>query len=152
MQRLGFAQDRANVLGGLATQAMSNRQTLASMGQSIQQADQTWRLNTGTKWGTQNTESGGGAKGAISGGIAAGGAAMGLMGGMGSFSAAPAATSAAGNMGGSSYFQGSNPYGMAGQGLQMPQQQSAPNFNSSSYQMGSGMGFGQPRTFSLGGR
>lgn len=72
--RLGFAQDRTNVLSGLATQAMANRQALLSMGQSIQNSERNFRVQTATRWGKE--ESGGGLKGAISGAL--GGASMGM--------------------------------------------------------------------------
>lgn len=82
-QRLDMASQHANVLGGLASQAMANRQALASMGQSIQNDERNWRLQTGTRWGSQMQESGGGLKGAINGAIAGAGAAASMAGGMG---------------------------------------------------------------------
>lgn len=72
--RLGFAQDRTNVLSGLATQAMANRQALLSMGQGIQNSERNFRVQTATRWGKES--SGGGLGGAITGAL--GGAAMGM--------------------------------------------------------------------------
>jgi hypothetical protein len=88
-QRLQYASSRAEVLGGLAQQAMANRQAILALGSGIQEQERTWRLNTGTRWGTQ--ESGGGLKGAVSGGLAALGAGMSAAGslmGMGGFGGA----------------------------------------------------------------
>lgn len=67
MQRLGFAQQRAGVLGGLATQAMQNRQMIAAMGEGIMNNERNFRLQTATRWG--NEQSGGGAGGAITGAL-----------------------------------------------------------------------------------
>jgi hypothetical protein len=67
-QRLGFAQQLAQVQGGLATQAMANRQALLSMGQSIRGQEQQFRLGSAARSTSQT--SGGGLAGAISGGMA----------------------------------------------------------------------------------
>lgn len=82
--RLGFAAQRANVLGGLATQALSNRQALVGMGSQIQSAERNFRLASGQKYDTKSgssgasTENPGGILGAISGGF--GGLAAGVQG------------------------------------------------------------------------
>ena len=72
LQRLGFAQDRTNVLSGLATQAMANRQALFSMGNQLHQKELNWRLGTAG----ETTSSGGGLGGMISGGFSGIGAGM----------------------------------------------------------------------------
>lgn len=125
MQRLGFMQGRAGVLGGLASQALANRQALMAMGEGIQTNERNFRLQTGTRWGNQETTSGGGLGGALKGaigGMGAGlsmGSALGGMGAMsmpsapaGSFSMAPMVS----NMG--SFFNRANPFsGAAGPNL-----------------------------------
>lgn len=69
MQRLGFAGQLADVRNSLASQAMSNRQALLGMGQSIQTNERNFRLAQSNRWatGSQTGESGGGVKGAIGG-------------------------------------------------------------------------------------
>jgi hypothetical protein len=150
-QRLGFAQQRAGVLGGLATQAMANRQALAAMGSSIQDSERNFRMNTATKYG--NTTSGGGLKGLLEGGVAGAGMGMGLAGmfggGGGGGGSYPSAGGSGFNFQGSntgSFFGQANPYFMNGLSAQ-PQQQP---FFSGGYQMGSQ--WGQPRQFSLNGQ
>jgi hypothetical protein len=83
MQRLGFTSQLADVRGSLASQAMANRQALLSLGQGVQSSERNWRLGTGTRWGNQETESGGGLKGTLTGGLAGAGMMMGGMAGMG---------------------------------------------------------------------
>lgn len=80
-QRLGYATQRTNLLGGLATQAMQNRQLIASMGEGIMNNERNFRLATAQRYGTQ--ESGGGLKGAISGFIGGAGAGASMASGMG---------------------------------------------------------------------
>lgn len=67
-QRLNFAGQRASVLGGLASQAMANRQALLQMGNQIQQGQQNFRL--GASGSQTQSSQGGGLGGAIAGGIA----------------------------------------------------------------------------------
>jgi hypothetical protein len=57
-QRLGFAQQRSQILGGLATQAMANRQALAALGSGIMNSERGFRLDTGLRFntGTANTQ------------------------------------------------------------------------------------------------
>ena len=75
-QRLGFAQQRAQILGGLATQALSNRQALAQLGSQLQQQQQNFRLSAAGKQSTET--SGGGLQGALTGAIGGIGAGAGL--------------------------------------------------------------------------
>jgi hypothetical protein len=78
-QRLGFAGQRANVLGGLATQAMQNRQSIAAMGEGIMNQERNFRLQTAKRYGEQTQSSGGGIGGAISGALGGAGTGMSLM-------------------------------------------------------------------------
>lgn len=80
MARLGFTSQLADVRGSLASQAMSNRQALLSLGQGVQGAERNWRYQTGTQWGTGQQSSGGGLGGAMAGGLAGAGMSAGLMG------------------------------------------------------------------------
>lgn len=81
MQRLGFAQQHAGVMSGLATQAMQNRQALAAMGEGIMNNERQFRLATATR--TQNQQSGGGLGGAITGFLGGAGSGMNLANAMG---------------------------------------------------------------------
>lgn len=97
MQRLQFKQQQTQVLGGLASQALANRQALAAMGEGIMTGERNFRLQTGTKWGKE--ESGGGLKGGLTGMLAGAGAGFGMAGGFGGagapttgFSGMPAAS------------------------------------------------------------
>lgn len=96
-QRLSFASQRAGILSGLATQAMSNRQALLAMGSQLQTGERNFRLATAGHYGNSDQASGGGLKGALSTMLAVGGTAASLAGGMpmgggggGSGGAAPA--------------------------------------------------------------
>ena len=82
-QRLDFTSQRANVLGGLASQAMANRQALAAMGEGIMNNERNFRLATATHWGTGEQRSGGGLKGALMGAMAGAGAGASIASGMG---------------------------------------------------------------------
>lgn len=98
LQRLGFAQDRAGVLQGLATQAMQNKLTLMGVGQEIYNTDRNFRLAQAG----QKTESGGGFGGFLKGALAGAGAGMSaansfgnaqaFQGAMGRMGTAPAST------------------------------------------------------------
>lgn len=68
LQRLGFAQQYSQVQGGLASQALANRQALLSAGQSLLQQEQNFRLNRAGR-NTSITQ-GGGASGAFGGALA----------------------------------------------------------------------------------
>lgn len=97
-QRLGFMQNRDQVLGGLASQAMKNRQSLASMGEGIMNNERNFRLQTARRYGNQESESGGGLKGAISGALGGVGTVMSLSPGFGGMGAGGGGlSSAAGN-------------------------------------------------------
>jgi hypothetical protein len=88
-RRLDFAGKRAQVLGGLATQALSNRQALVGMGSQIQAAERNFRLATAEKYGTSAgnktsvEETPGSVMGAISGGLGGLSAGIGAVGGLG---------------------------------------------------------------------
>lgn len=77
----------SNLRSGLATQAFQNRQSLLTMGQQLVQNERNYRVSTANRYGeSQNRNwaySGGGAAGAINGGIAGLGAGMSMMGGGG---------------------------------------------------------------------
>ena len=73
-QRLGFASDRANLMGGLASQAMANRQAILSLGSQLGGNERNFRFSTADR--TNNQSSGGGFGGFMSGML--GGAGMGL--------------------------------------------------------------------------
>lgn len=75
-QRLDYASQLAQVRGGLATQAMQNRQTLLGLGNQLRQQERDWRLQTATR--TQSTSSGGGLAGAISGAMSGFGGGLSL--------------------------------------------------------------------------
>ncbi len=77
-QRLAFATDRVNILGGLAEQAFKNRAAIMGYGSQIKNAERDWRLQTGTRYGNSksNESGGGGIGGAITGAL--GGLAGGL--------------------------------------------------------------------------
>lgn len=82
-QRLGYAQQNASVLQGIASQAMSNRQALLSLGSQLQSGERNFRLSTAERYSNGETESGGGLKGAIQGGLAGAGTGAGLASGFG---------------------------------------------------------------------
>jgi hypothetical protein len=145
MQRLGFASQRADVLGGLASQAMANRQALAGMGSSIMNQERSMRLATATRTGTQTQSSGGGVSGAINGamgGLGTGLSAAGMFGAGGAFGGGGGGVGQGmppmtpGFQGAANYFN-SNPYSGGGGftpqqapsfGAQMPRQPSLGNF------------------------
>lgn len=77
-QRLGFASDRANLLGGLASQAMANRQALLSLGSQLQGSERNWRFNVADKTNASNQTTGGGFGGALSGLFGGAGAGLSL--------------------------------------------------------------------------
>lgn len=84
-QRLSLQQAQASVLGGLASQALQNRQTLLGLGQQIANSERNFRLQSAPEIGRQT--SGGGLKGGLLGGLSGaatlGGAAAGFGGGGG---------------------------------------------------------------------
>lgn len=109
-RRLSLLNDVANVRGGLATQAFSNRQALATLGNQIVTSERNYRLGAANRSGTQNTQSGGGIAGAISGGLAGAGAGMSAMsafgagGGLGASAPAGAAVNGTAGMGSTGNF------------------------------------------------
>lgn len=86
-QRLGYANQRANLLGGLATQAMNNRAAMLGYGSQVLGAERNFRVATADHWGNQKETSGGGLGGALSGAISGAGAGFSIAGGMGAFGA-----------------------------------------------------------------
>lgn len=80
--RLNLSSQQANILGGLATQALQNRQTLLSLGNQLTQQEREWKLATATRRsrGTQSNEVGAGDRVAagISSGLSGFSSAMGI--------------------------------------------------------------------------
>lgn len=74
-RRLGFAAQRADVLGGLAGQAFRNRAAILSMGSSLGGAERAWQFRTGTHRGTAVTQ-GNPVANALQGGMAGVGAGL----------------------------------------------------------------------------
>lgn len=72
-QRLGYAQQYAQVQGGLASQALANRQALFAMGSQLRQNEQNFRIGSASTEATSS--SGGGLGGMIKGAL--GGIGMG---------------------------------------------------------------------------
>lgn len=70
-QQLQFASQLAQVRGGLASQAMANRQALFSMGSQLKAQEQGFRAGTASTTATSN--SGGGLMDGVSGALAMGG-------------------------------------------------------------------------------
>ena len=83
-REIGLASARANVLGGLASQALSNRQSLLSIGNQLRQQERQFRIQTGTQRTTQSTEVGVGDRisAGISGGISGFGSGLSTAGGI----------------------------------------------------------------------
>lgn len=79
-QQLQRQSQLAGVRGGLATQALQNRQALMGMGQSLLQQERNFRLRAAGSTSTTNTSSGGGVAGAIGGALAGAGAGLGAIG------------------------------------------------------------------------
>lgn len=57
-RQLALAESLANVRGGLASQALANRQTLFGLGQQALQAERQWRLNTASQTTTTGSSPG----------------------------------------------------------------------------------------------
>jgi hypothetical protein len=102
MARLGYTSQLADLKGSLASQAMSNRQALLSLGSNVQQQERNWRYQISDKWGKQSQEqqSGGGMKGMLSGAMAGASMGMGMAGGMGGMAGAASAGGSAAGGGG----------------------------------------------------
>jgi hypothetical protein len=118
MQRLGFQEQHAQALGGLATQAMANRQALAAMGEGIMNNERNFRLATATRTSNQETQSGGGVGGFITGALGGAGVGMSAAGAFGNFGGqqSPGGKGSAENfLGGGTGLQ-QNPFGAWGGG------------------------------------
>jgi hypothetical protein len=76
MQRLGFASQLSDVRNNLASQAMANRQALLGLGQSLRNDDRNFRMGTAQTWSNEDTHSGGGFAGMLSGALGGLGAGM----------------------------------------------------------------------------
>jgi hypothetical protein len=101
-RQLQLSEALANVRGGLATQALQNRQTLLGLGQHLAQSERDYRLRAAGSTSTTTGVSGGGTAGAIAGGLAGVGAGLGAAGSISSmFSGAPKVPTTA--MAGGSY-------------------------------------------------
>ena len=90
-QRLQLQSQLADVQGGLASQAFSNRQAILNMGNTLAQQERQFRLDTATRTGTQSQTSGGGLGGAIGGlfaGVGGGLSAASKLGSLGGASSA----------------------------------------------------------------
>lgn len=74
-RRLGFLGQQAQIQGGLASQALQNRQTLLGLGNQLAEQERTFRLNTATRTGSQTTPGVNPVLGGLAG--AAGGASLG---------------------------------------------------------------------------
>jgi hypothetical protein len=121
MQRLNFAGQKANILSGLASQAMSNRNALLSMGSNLLSGERNFRLQQGTQWHTGEQESGGGLKGAISAGLGwmgTLGSGVGMMMGMPSMGGLGSGAAGLGSGAGAGAMAGMN-FGSVGQMPQM---------------------------------
>jgi hypothetical protein len=120
-RRLGYAGQRVDMLSGLASQAMSNRQALLSVGSQLQAGERNWRLSTAQQYSNSKTESGGGLKGALQGGLAGLGAGMGAAGGMGGGGGGGFGGGATGAVSGFNYAQPARQFfGMSAQPSYMP--------------------------------
>lgn len=116
-QRLGFAQARAGVLGGLASQALANKQALASLGESLQTNERNWRLQTASHWGNQSQDSGGGLGGFLKGALAGAGAGASIASGFNTGSGAGSPMMGAASQPFSVFGRGASPMG----GMQLAQ-------------------------------
>jgi hypothetical protein len=70
-RRLELQGQLADAQSGLASQAMANRMQLLNLGNSLQSQERQWRLNTGERYGTSNSNSSQHSGGGIMGGIGA---------------------------------------------------------------------------------
>lgn len=151
-RQIGLAGARADVLGGLATQAMSNRSSLLSLGNQLRQQERQFRLATATRRSETSQEVGAGdrAAAAISGGISGFGAGVGMAGGVGQvssmFSGGLGSSGGGGGGGGGVAPQQFNP-GFAGQasgiGVAAPNFAMAPFTQQPMFGPGNQAGIGQ---------
>jgi hypothetical protein len=142
-QRLAYAAQRGDVLNGLASQAMANRQALLGLGSSLLGQERNWRLATASR--TNSQESGGGLGGFISGALGGAGAGMSLAGGMkgAGFGGGGAVAGGSQAMAPGTFFGGPNPYSMGGQGLSF-------GGGANTYSLGGPAQYGGGRNYSLG--
>lgn len=103
MQRLDFTNQLAGVRSGIASQAMSNRMALLSLGSQLKDSERNFRLQTATR--RTSGQSGGGVSEAISGGLAGVGVGASLFGSGGIFGA-PSTVPRIPRVGGSGFSSG----------------------------------------------
>lgn len=108
-QQLQRQNQLAQVRGGLATQALTNRQALLGMGQSILNQERNFRLQTAGRTSSTQGNSGGGTAGAIGGALAGAGAGLNALGSFQSLSGG--ASSSPAGFTGAPMNQGGNPFG-----------------------------------------
>jgi hypothetical protein len=147
MQRLGFSAQLSDVRNNLASQAMSNRQAILSLGSQLREQDRGYRINTATRWNNSQQSSGGGIAGAINGGMAGVGAGFGMMSsiaGTNLMNRTPSMNAAgSGGSGGGSY---------SGAGsFSMPSMGSSAMSSGSGYGLGGGVASARPAAPSAGG-
>lgn len=114
-QRVGFASQRAGVLGNLASQAFQNRSAILAQGSQMLGSERDFRLGSASRSMTGTTTEGG----------ALGGALTGALGGMGTAQSMMGAFGAGGGMGGATLSslgqpgvaQGNNPMMQGGPSL-----------------------------------
>jgi len=109
-QALQMQNQLAQVRGGLATQALQNRQALMGMGQSLLQQERNFRLAQAGRTSTTTQNSGGGLGGAIGGALAGAGAGLGALGKFNSLSGGGGQAAPTGFMGAPTN-TGGNPFG-----------------------------------------
>jgi hypothetical protein len=122
-QRLGYSMSRADIMSQLGNQALQNQYSLYGLGSQGLDQERNWRFQTSDRFGTSTQESGGGLKGALTGGIAGVGAVTQMIGGamgMGGMGKAPQGPSpmAAPNVGPQPW--GGSPMGQPNMGPQQP--------------------------------
>jgi hypothetical protein len=104
-RQLQLAEALAQVRGGLASQALQNRQTLLGLGNQLAQSERDYRLRAAGSTSETRGVSGGGQAGQISGALAGAGMGMNLAGGL---------SSMFGSFGGSAGSGGGTPSGGGG--------------------------------------
>jgi hypothetical protein len=136
LQRLQFAGQLSDVQNNLASQAMSNRQALLSLGNQLQSSERNFRLQTATRTGSQTQTSGGGLQGAIAGALGGAGAGFGMANSMAQMNTWDKIGSAVGSAAGA--------YGAASRGPQFAQ---APIYDASNL---GGFNMTAPQNLSFG--
>lgn len=107
-QRLGFAQDYANLKQGLATQAMQNRLAIAGLGQQIQQTGMNFRLGAAGTSGYQSGQTGSQQGNMLTGAIAGLGTGLSLYNKFGGGGAANGSNNISNSGSGNSGYLGAN--------------------------------------------